>query len=220
MKSIRIITFMTLAVILFSSCGSLSISQKRYSRGLNISWFGNRADKGADNKTTAKESRKGTNARIADKAENSGSGNGSGENAVSDDLPELPEAETPVAALPEVSKSEPAAKTEKKAVARKKSTPFKELRKNIKSLSHLKPDAGKNNNTADATNDSDVNLILLVILALLIPPLAVYLYFGELNVHFWINLILCLVGGGVGVAVGYWGLAVIHALLVVFGVFG
>jgi uncharacterized membrane protein YqaE (UPF0057 family) len=63
-------------------------------------------------------------------------------------------------------------------------------------------------------------LILLVILALLLPPLAVYLYFGEINVHFWINLILCLVGGGVGVVVGYWGLAIIHALLVVFGVFG
>ncbi len=223
MKSIRIITFMTLAVILFSSCGSLSISQKRYSRGINISWFGNRADKGADNKITARESGKGTNTRIANKAENSGSGNGSGENAVSDAMPELPEAVTPVATLPEVSKSEPAAKTEKKTAVRKKSTPFKELRKNIKTLSHLKPSSGKNINAADATNDSDVNLILLVILALLLPPLAVYLYFGELNVHFWINLILCLVVGGIGFASGsisYLGLAVIHALLVVFGIFG
>lgn len=220
MKSIRSITFMTLAVILLSSCGSLSISQKRYSRGLNISWFGNRADKGAENKTPAKESRKGTNTRIADRAENNGSGNASGETAVSDEVLELPAAVTPVAELSEGSKSEPAAKTEKKASVRKKSTLFKELRKNIKTQSHLKPSTGQNNNAADSANDSDVNLILLVILALLLPPLAVYLYFGELNVHFWINLILCLIGGGIGVAVGYWGLAVIHALLVVFGVFG
>jgi uncharacterized membrane protein YqaE (UPF0057 family) len=75
-------------------------------------------------------------------------------------------------------------------------------------------------NGINQTNDSDVNLILLVILAILLPPLAVYLYFGEINIHFWINLILCLVGGGVGAVIGYWGLAVIHALLVVFGIFG
>ena len=69
----------------------------------------------------------------------------------------------------------------------------------------------------------DVELILLVILALIIPPLAVYLYEGATQ-RFWIDLILALVGWGIG----FWllhGLAwicalvsVIYALLIVLEV--
>ncbi|HEY1047867.1 MAG TPA: hypothetical protein VGF79_15610, partial [Bacteroidia bacterium] len=39
MKSNKTLLFTALIAILFSSCGSLSIGTKRYSRGLNISWF-------------------------------------------------------------------------------------------------------------------------------------------------------------------------------------
>ena len=69
----------------------------------------------------------------------------------------------------------------------------------------------------------DVELILLVILALIIPPLAVYLYEGATQ-RFWIDLILALIGFGVG----FWlfgGLgwicalvSVIYALLIVLEV--
>ncbi|MFM6983814.1 MAG: hypothetical protein ACKOXF_06760 [Chitinophagaceae bacterium] len=39
MKYIKQLFSLAILAILFSSCGSLSISQKRYSNGLNISWF-------------------------------------------------------------------------------------------------------------------------------------------------------------------------------------
>src|SRR5690606_39751123 len=61
--------------------------------------------------------------------------------------------------------------------------------------------------------DGDVELILLVILAILLPPLAVLLKEGELNVKFWISLILSLL---VFFLWPLWLIAVAYALLVVF----
>jgi uncharacterized membrane protein YqaE (UPF0057 family) len=72
------------------------------------------------------------------------------------------------------------------------------------------------------SNDSDVALLLLIIIALFIPPLAVFLYYGEFNGQFWISLILTLLAAGL-LGVGFifgWGVPIIHALLVLFGVFG
>jgi uncharacterized membrane protein YqaE (UPF0057 family) len=53
---------------------------------------------------------------------------------------------------------------------------------------------------------SDDNTILLVILAILLPPLAVYLHEGEINSKFWIDLILTLL---------FWLPGAIYALIVV-----
>jgi uncharacterized membrane protein YqaE (UPF0057 family) len=70
---------------------------------------------------------------------------------------------------------------------------------------------------------SDVATILLVILAILIPPLAVFLFEGASG-RFWIDLILAIIGWGVG----FWLLgglgwicgiaAIIYALLIVLSV--
>ncbi|MCC6819082.1 MAG: hypothetical protein IT245_09340 [Bacteroidia bacterium] len=43
---------------MISSCGSLSISQKRYSNGLNLNWFGAKEDKLASNQSTTKKKSK------------------------------------------------------------------------------------------------------------------------------------------------------------------
>ena len=40
--------------------------------------------------------------------------------------------------------------------------------------------------------DPSTNTLLLVILAILLPPLAVYLHEGEINTKFWIDLLLTL----------------------------
>jgi len=70
----------------------------------------------------------------------------------------------------------------------------------------------------------DANLVLLVILAIILPPLGVYLKDGGITGLFWLTLLLCLLLGGgffLGIGIlggGGWGLAAILALLRVFDV--
>jgi uncharacterized membrane protein YqaE (UPF0057 family) len=61
--------------------------------------------------------------------------------------------------------------------------------------------------------------ILRIILAIIIPPVGAFMAVG-LTLHFWINLLLCILLGGVGVTtagVGFvgWLVPVIHALWLV-----
>jgi len=82
-------------------------------------------------------------------------------------------------------------KKEKKEKAR-------EIRKEIKAFKGAQK-AGKEPST---------NTLLLVILAILLPPLAVYLHEGAINTKFWISLILTLL---------FFVPGVIYALIVVLG---
>ena len=75
---------------------------------------------------------------------------------------------------------------------------FKEVKKELKSYKKLKKE-GKEP-LADRT--------LIIILAILIPPLGVYLYEGEINSKFWISLLLTLL---------FWLPGAIYSLLVVLG---
>ena len=52
------------------------------------------------------------------------------------------------------------------------------------------------------------NTVLLVILAILLPPLAVYLHQGEVNTKFWISVLLTLL---------FWLPGVVYALIVILG---
>jgi uncharacterized membrane protein YqaE (UPF0057 family) len=70
-------------------------------------------------------------------------------------------------------------------------------------------------------DDINTNTLLLVIIALFIPPLAVYLHEGETNNRFWISVLLTILGlvlfsfGGVlflGTLPG-----IIYALIVILG---
>ena len=66
-----------------------------------------------------------------------------------------------------------------------------------------------------------MEFVLIVILAILLPPLGVYLYENSITINFWITLILCLASMSFFVSRflgGLWVIAVIWALLVVFGV--
>lgn len=56
--------------------------------------------------------------------------------------------------------------------------------------------------------EPSTNTLLLVILAILLPPLAVYLHEGEINNRFWISLILTLL---------FWLPGVIYALIIILG---
>ena len=64
-------------------------------------------------------------------------------------------------------------------------------------------------NASSESQSGDVDLVLLVILAILLPPLAVFLKEGDLTVNFVIDLLLCLL---------FWVPGVVFALLVVFDI--
>ncbi len=227
MKTLHYILFVAVAAVLFSSCSSLSISRKRYSRGLNIDWTSAKEEKKKETVVRVNPRPKSVDVVKTEDEENSV------ETADKDDLAQSVEEE----AINDDSDMElaPEAVSATETVltsAEKKRSPVKEIRaiaKLKKQLRDARADvsmgmAGKTAGIDSTTNDSDVALIILIILAL-IPPLtllAVYLYYGEINIHFWLNLLFLLLAGGVflgGASVGL-GLPIIHALLVVLGVFG
>ncbi len=59
-----------------------------------------------------------------------------------------------------------------------------------------------------AGGEPSTNTLLLVILAILLPPLAVYLHQGTINGKFWLSLLLTLL---------FWLPGVIYALIVILG---
>lgn len=74
----------------------------------------------------------------------------------------------------------------------------KEAKKELKEYKKLKKSGA----------DPSTNKVLLIVLAILLPPLAVYLHQGEINSKFWISLLLTLL---------FFIPGVIYALLVVTG---
>ena len=99
------------------------------------------------------------------------------------------------------------------AAADKSPLTFQAARKSIRTV----PEADKN----QMGTDSDVNLVLLVILAIILPPLAVYLKHHTIDTWFWVTLILTVLALGLFVGSfslgGLFGLAaVVIALLYVF----
>src|SRR5690348_14861924 len=59
---------------------------------------------------------------------------------------------------------------------------IREVKKELRKFKKAKRNGG----------DASTNTVLLVILAILLPPLAVYLHQGEINTKFWISLLLTL----------------------------
>lgn len=81
---------------------------------------------------------------------------------------------------------------------KEKRAKVKEVKKEIKAFKVAKK----------AGQEPSTNTLLLVILAILLPPLAVYLHQGEINNKFWISLVLTLL---------FFVPGVIYALIVVLG---
>ena len=101
--------------------------------------------------------------------------------------------------------TEPDPATVKAAMAEFNSLTKKEKKQKVNEVKKVLQDykAAKKAGNAPSTNT-----LLLVILAILLPPLAVYLHEGELNSRFWISLILTLL---------FFIPGVIYALIVVLG---
>ncbi len=93
----------------------------------------------------------------------------------------------------------------KSAVEELKSLSPKEKRMRVK---EAKKEMKAFNIAKKAGKEPSTNTLLLVILAILLPPLAVYLHEGVINNKFWISLILTLL---------FWLPGVIYALIVILG---
>jgi uncharacterized membrane protein YqaE (UPF0057 family) len=206
LKSILSISsvFMLLA-ILVSSCGStLNITKKRHSSGYYVNI-------GSDNHSNTNKAEKNKKGSISDLVENKinndglianleGSNNIDGKN----------------------DKNSLDLKNQNLSAEQLAAAEFSKMStlKKIKALKKLKK-AGK------LDDNSDFMLILLVLLSLILSPIAVFLKGDGVSTHFWINLIMWLFGiGFAGLFAGsvlailglLWLVAVVHALLYVFGV--
>lgn len=103
------------------------------------------------------------------------------------------------------SSTEPDPATVKAALAEFKSLSKKERKLKIKeSKKELKAFKA----ARKAGQEPSTNTLLLVILAILLPPLAVYLHEGEINNRFWISLLLTIL---------FWIPGVIYALIIILG---
>ncbi len=100
---------------------------------------------------------------------------------------------------------QPDSATVKSAVAEFRALSRKERRERIK---EVKKELKTYKREKRSGNEPSTNTVLLAILAILLPPLAVYLHEGEINNRFWISLVLTLL---------FWLPGVIYALIVVLG---
>lgn len=91
------------------------------------------------------------------------------------------------------------------AVKEFKSLSKSERKEKMKEVKQAVKDFKKNKRNG---GEADTNTLLLVILAILLPPLAVYLHEGEINTKFWISLLLTIL---------FWIPGVIYALIVILG---
>jgi len=104
-----------------------------------------------------------------------------------------------------VTHNEPAPAEVKKAVADFKSLSRKERKEKVKAV---KKEIRKFRAEKKAGKKADTDTLLLVIIAILLPPLAVYLYEDEINNRFWISLLLTIL---------FWLPGVIYALVLILG---
>lgn len=105
---------------------------------------------------------------------------------------------------PSTAKTEPAPETVNAALDEFKSLSRHERKTRIKEAKKLMKEYRADKRSGRA---AETDQVLLAILAILLPPLAVYLKEGETNSRFWISIILTLL---------FWIPGVIFALLIVF----
>lgn len=132
----------------------------------------------------------------------------------------LPSISTKAAVLPPsaspVNPDKPDRAAIRAAIMEFKALPKKEKKLRVKKAKQALKDFRKEKRKG---NDPEVETLLLVIIALFIPPLAVYLHQGETNQKFWITTLLFVVGL-LGALLFSWLLilaSIIYALIVILG---
>ncbi len=183
----------TLLIVIFalSSCNSsIQVVKKRHSNGYYVS-VGSDIHKNHDVSNTAKQENKKIKLQDATPVNESM------------ESEEVTSTERIVSASAEISNN-----SQSKSNSESNNTLVKSKKKKTSKLSKIKKiKALKKELKKSKNSDVDTNTLLLVILAILLPPLAVYLLKGVTN-QFWISLILTLL---------LWLPGIIYALLLIFG---
>jgi uncharacterized membrane protein YqaE (UPF0057 family) len=172
-----------LCIVLLSSCaGKFGVMKRRYNKGFYVSVSGERK-----NSQVVEEHKKALRPARADMVQ-----------------PEKKVENSFQATALKAENHAPA--EERRAEARSNSgpvasagAPLKAAPSVVRSLAAIKEIQKAGSETSSESGDGDTDLILLVILAIFIPPLAVYLKDKAVSKWFWIVLILSLLG-----LVGWW----------------
>jgi uncharacterized membrane protein YqaE (UPF0057 family) len=188
--------------IFVSSCSTISISQRRYNKGFHIEFGGNgvknsNKDKIAKSESLQSEDKFCTeNITESDNKQSNEAGVIYTETLVSETIVPMGEYSYTITST-EVTVPKKEGETIEKISTKEISTQKKELKKAIKTFH-------KNKNEVQVSD----RMLLLTIIAILLPPLAVYLYEGSWTINCTLNLILTILG---------WLPGVIHALLIIYG---
>jgi uncharacterized membrane protein YqaE (UPF0057 family)/ElaB/YqjD/DUF883 family membrane-anchored ribosome-binding protein len=194
MKRIYLLTLVAIALI-YSSC---TVEKRHYMSGYHVEWNHKAPKIGGDGNTTAEAPKAAT--------------------AVETEETTIVQASAPSIEETTSQQAEVTATIEAPTQQTKAST-RKSTEKNVQKAQAIVESTNEYVaptilNSSNATQSiaqhesADTDLLLLVILAIVLPPLAVYLYEGTWNNVCWLNLVLTLL---------FW-LGAIHALLVIFEV--
>jgi len=111
----------------------------------------------------------------------------------------------PLSSIPAATTGEPSPSTVKSAIDEFRSLSKKERKTRIK---NAKKEIRKYKAERKSGVNTDIEPWVLIVLAILLPPLAVYLYEDEINWKFWVSILLTIL---------FWIPGVIFAFLVIFG---
>lgn len=182
------------ALMIIASC---TVEKRRYTDGYHVEWNRNKGKaQNAVSGTTGESLAVNENSALADEATLPKEVNTTESQAVPAPVAVAQDSK----AMPEVKTKSPLKALKKSADADVKYTANKNLFKNFYrgSVQTL--------NASPLEQSSQPDMVVLILLAIFIPPLAVYLYEGTWNNRCWLNLILTLLCGLPGM---------IHALIVV-----
>jgi len=176
-------------VLLFSSC---TVEKRRYTSGYHVDWKSRMET--AEKKVSLSADNPIVSAVISEETAA----------AIPVIEPKAPQLVATRIVIVQAAPKAGSARTDKKVASSKKTFSFESLVQPSATVHHLH--TGRAAHLDAASSASSVGTIFLIILAIFIPPLAVYLHQGSWNSTCWINLILTLL---------LWLPGVIHALIVV-----
>lgn len=191
--SLSVLTLIVAAALFLSSCSSVSLTQRKYNKGFHFEWVTNqKADGKVEKPRTVNPT---SNVVVLNNIQNSTSEN---------QTPSITQPMVDHSFITQPVKVKPfnIVKFMKEAKKINNLTTHNEVitSKTFSKTTYLK--------AIQNTKGGALDPVLLIILAIFIPPVAVFLYDNGVTSRFWLNLILTILG---------WVLGAIHALIVVTG---